>query len=168
MGDSVLDKAKLRLDALEKEAADLRAFIKMYVKLSATDRFPAPMAKNVDKDISVSGSDLLWAVDNDQFSSRDEIVQAARDVLRKIAPRPMLIGDLYDALRDRGIKISGKNPKGNLSAKLAPPDDIVYVKNEGWYYRPDENGGTAGSSDANTGSVSGAPGVLNPNPSPFG
>lgn len=163
MSDIVLDKAKLRLEALEKEADELRRFIRMYVKLSGSS-FEARLATPA----IAPGNATFYGggPEASDFSSRDEIVSAAREVLKTISPRPMQIGDLFDALIDRGIKISGKNPKGNLSAKLAPPDDIVYVKDEGWYYRPNENSGSAEPEETNTGSVSGASGVQNPQPSP--
>lgn len=147
MNESVLDKAKLRLQAIEQEAEDLRAFVRMYAKLAGhADHAEAPR-ENPTKTSVFGGSSLLGA--SREFSSRDEIVGAAREVLKQVHPRPLMIGDLFDALQDRGIKISGNNPKGNLSAKLSQPNDIVYVRDEGWYYQPqrDEASDTQSGTD---------------------
>jgi len=130
MDESVLDKAKLRLDAIEREADELRAFIRMYVKLAEPQHLAKPVAAEHIK------SDLKFYGGGDAFSTRHEIIEAARDILKRVHPRPLIISDLFQALVDRGIKINGQNPKGNLSAKLSQPEDIVYVKDEGWYYRP--------------------------------
>lgn len=80
----------------------------------------------------------------------------------------MHINALYNALVSRGVRISGKNPKANLSAKLSPPSDIVFVRNEGWYCRTDENGGSVGPSEAKAEDAGGTFGFLNPNPASKG
>jgi hypothetical protein len=137
MEDTVLHKAKSRLDALEREAADLRMFIEMYVKLSEPNSDMSCLRK-IDENHSVVRHAYYidsFAIEN-AYSSRDQIVSAAREVLKHAYPKPLSIAELFRVLSESGIKISGQNPKGNLSAKLAAPDDIVYVRDEGWYYRP--------------------------------
>lgn len=134
MEESVLDKAKLRLQAIEREADDLRLFIRMFAKLSEPPQQDRPALEVKRRPIE----DVPAPVSARDFSSRDEIVGASREILRQVHPRPLAISDLFKALIDRGIRISGNNPKGNLSAKLSQPADIVYVRDEGWYYRPQE------------------------------
>lgn len=133
MSDHVLEKAKLRLDALEQEAAELRTFIRMYTKLAGnsggSDSEPRKRAASPDSNGHAQSA-------SERYSTRDEIVSAAREVLRAHAPEALHINKLYDALVAKGIRISGRNPKGNLSAKLAPPADLVYVRDRGWVYRP--------------------------------
>lgn len=137
MQDPVLHKAKLRLQALEREAADLRMFIDMYVRLSKPSS-DIPCCNTLAG--GQRGLLKAWHIDTlileDGYSSRDQIVSAAREVLKQAYPQPLSIAELFRVLSESGIKISGQNPKGNLSAKLAAPDDIVYVRDEGWYYRP--------------------------------
>ncbi len=116
---------------------ELRAFIRTYEKLSGesvTDVVYAPaVATPVVKQKFYGGGSV------EQFSSRDEIVEAARAVLKNAYPRPMVIGDLYDEVVRMGIRISGNNPKGNFSAKLSPPKDLEFVRDEGRYYRPEKD-----------------------------
>lgn len=140
MTDSVLDIAKLRLEAIESEANELRSFIRMYVKLDNAKTMPAPM--------KYAGGGMpapaKWkrvgthpdATSGTDVSPKEEIIDVVRHILKQVHPRPLLIGDLFEAVLSRGVNIGGQNPKGNLSAKLAPVEDIVYIKDEGWYYRP--------------------------------
>lgn len=137
MEESVLHKARSRLEALEREAADLRMFIDMYVKLSS-------LRSGACTSMKIIGSQSCFLVEplfkdcliEAEYSSKDQIVSAAREALKRAYPNPLSIAELFRVLSEGGIKISGQNPKGNLSAKLAAPDDIVYVRDEGWYYRP--------------------------------
>lgn len=46
------------------------------------------------------------------------ILSQAADVLRKNG-KPMLAAEIFDGVTRTGIKIGGKNPKGNLTAKFA-------------------------------------------------
>lgn len=147
MDESVLDKAKLRLQAVEREAEELRAFIVMFEKLSGP--LPQPVLDDQASEVKFYGGSA------ELFSSRDQIINTSREILQQVSPRPLIIGDLFQALIDRGVKIGGNSPKGNLSAKLSQADDIVYVKDEGWYYRPqkDEPPDSKLGSTASEGSV---------------
>ncbi|MGD1926528.1 MAG: hypothetical protein ACFB03_20450 [Paracoccaceae bacterium] len=147
MRDPVLDKAHLRLEELEKEASEIRTFIRMYTRFSdqGLATMERPLETKSAKPTETTKSlrpQFASQTEPHRFSTRDEIVEAARKVLREAHPEPVLIGDLYETLLRRGVRISGKNPKGNLSAKLAPPDDIVFVRDKGWYFRPKKNEGS--------------------------
>lgn len=157
MEDSVVDKARLLLDQKEREAAELRQFIRTYERLSGTS-VALP---------TVNVADGSEPATDSEFSTKEEIIEAARTVLTECAPSPMHISDLYDRVVDMGIRVPGQNPKGNLSAKLAPPKDLVYVRNEGWYYRP-RNEAAAAASKANTDSVGPTAGVHVLNPAQHG
>ncbi|MGB0508339.1 MAG: hypothetical protein ACPGGK_19300, partial [Pikeienuella sp.] len=100
------------------------------------------------------------------ISSREEIIEAARQVLKKSYPFPMPIGVIFEKITSSGIRIGGKQPKGNLSAKLSLPEDLIYVKDEGWYYQPTENGGDAQPSEAKAEVTTNDLGFLDPQPSP--
>lgn len=156
----ILDKARLKLDTLEREVEELRAFIKTYNML----------VKSTNNDSVSSKKPNIHLFKKIKISSlpnpRLEIIAAAREALRAASPSPILIGDLYDRLVVKGLNIGGKNPKGNLSAKLSQPTDLVYVKNEGWYYRPAENEEAVTSSDAKVERAEDSSDFLNPKPSP--
>lgn len=121
------ERALARLAEIEKleaelgeEKRELLLFIKMY------DRFEAPF----------TGADVLAAnrdddVDERPFATKEEIAQTVREILRG-ETEPMHIGFLYKKVTERGLRITGQSPKGNLSAKLAPFDDIIYVRDKGW------------------------------------
>jgi len=154
MEDHVRQKAESKLADLLREADEVRSFIEMYDRLSAGADMPEPSPKAV----SVTSRELI--------SSRQEIIEASRAVLKASHPSPMLIGDIYDEITSNGIKIGGKSPKGNLSAKLSQPDDLIYVKDKGWYYQPTENEVDAPASEAKAGDARNVPGFLQLQPSP--
>lgn len=135
MADTVVDKARLRLEAIEREANELRQFIRMYERLAGDTDATGPRPADISVDTSASQPEI-----DQEFSTKEEIVDAARAVLKEVAPAPMHISELFDRVLAMDIRIPGKNPKGNLSAKLAPPDDLVYVRKEGWYYWPKNEG----------------------------
>jgi hypothetical protein len=64
-------------------------------------------------------------------SSSDEVADQVRTILHR-TQEPLSISKLYDEVIAAGLVIGGKNPKSNLSAKLAPYDDIIYIKDKGW------------------------------------
>lgn len=143
MSDTVLDIAKLRLEALENEANELRSFIRMYIRLGGSNTMPAPRHRGAGLPSAMptrQRSNFAGhnAPQSDDPSPKEAIIDVVRAVLKQVHPRPLLIGDLFEAVIARGVNIGGQNPKGNLSAKLAPIDDIIYIKDEGWYYRPKE------------------------------
>lgn len=70
-------------------------------------------------------------VGNGEHSSADEIASCVRGILTA-AGEPLDISQLYDEVLKAGLTIGGRNPKGNLSAKLAPYDDIMFIKGKGW------------------------------------
>jgi hypothetical protein len=125
--ENVLSKAKSKLLALEGEMNELRAFIRTYEKLSSG----VDKAEVQQRDTEHESNEVAQ-----EFSSKEEIVNAARMVLSERFPRPMNISDLYQEVTNIGIRVSGLKPKMNFSAKLSTADDIHYVQNEGWYYRP--------------------------------
>lgn len=130
--DDIIQKVKERLLELEAESVELRGFLRTYDKLSAKLLEKKPKVTTPTRQVMFFGG-------GEGVSSKEAIVTAARAVLRDSHPNPVLIGDLYESLVSKGLNIGGKNPKGNLSAKLAPSDDLIYVKDEGWYYRPQRN-----------------------------
>jgi hypothetical protein len=59
----------------------------------------------------------------------------AEKILRE-AKRPMKTGELYEALKARGVEVPGKIPQNNLSAHLAHHKDIfVNDGRNGWSLR---------------------------------
>lgn len=154
MEDGIRDKAESKLARLEREADEIRAFLRVYDELSDGTN-PAQPADDAAVEEPIV-----------EASSRDEIIAASRDVLRDHYPNPVKIGVIYDLITAQGIKIRGKQPKGNLSAKLSQPADLVYVKDEGWYYRPTENEGGAPPSEAKVGNAASIPDFLRLQPSP--
>ncbi len=155
MVDHVIDKARLRLEELEREAAEIRTFIRMYSKFSGPTATVGPKPSGHEQG---NGSVLNVARPSGDFNTRDEIVNAAREVLKAHAPEAIHISQLYETLVASGIRINGRNPKGNLSAKLAPPPDLVYVKDRGWIYRPEKDEALAEQS-ARASSVTGEAGT---------
>lgn len=141
--DDVIQRAKERLRAIEAESIELRSFLRTYEKLAAEiSPMGAGVARGimqVAKPVSSATTRFYGGGDGEFVSSKDEIIQAARRILRGAYPEPVAIGELYEKITKSGLVIGGKNPKGNLSAKLAPPDDIFYVKDEGWFCRPQKN-----------------------------
>lgn len=119
MSETPKDMALQRLAELDAEARNLREFVALYERLeieALVMRGPPP------------------APPPGEFATKGEIAAAVRDILRG-ETQPMHISFLYKQVTARGLRISGKNPKGNLSAKLAPFRDIVYVKDKGWLLR---------------------------------
>lgn len=164
------DRAIARLAEIQKEAAELDRFIRMY------DIF--------DNKEDVTGSSLppappvqlpVGVPSDDGFATKEEIAEAVRDILRGETV-PMHINFLYKLVTERGLRISGQNPKGNLSAKLAPFDDIIYVKEKhqsGWILKqnnPAKRDEAPNSDELNDASNRGNGGdyrshpLLNPNP----
>lgn len=111
---------KLRNETLEeiernnRRNADLQTFLRVLDEKTVLEDEPASKGK---PEIA--------------FSTAQEIATAVRQVLT-VNPGPMHISKLYEALLTMGLRISGQNPKANLSAKLSPYDDIIYIKDQGW------------------------------------
>ncbi len=65
---------------------------------------------------------------------------AVRDILNDNR-KPTPFSELYDALIRRGIVISGKDPRANLSQKLSSSDEFMGRRGVGWWFTgplPDE------------------------------
>ena len=52
--------------------------------------------------------------------------------------RPMPLGDLYQSLVRAGVKVGGKDPRSNLSAKLSGLDGFESIPGKGWIVRNEE------------------------------
>lgn len=151
--DTVVEKAKKRLAEMEAEISELNSFLRTYAKLEGSNtpsdvsppRIPpaaqtpkVPTLPVIPNAGVVNGERIVgkFIPKAEILSSKDEIVEAARSVLKANYPNSMHITDLYNEVVNLGIKIGGQNPKGNFSAKLAPPDDLKYIKDRGWIYEP--------------------------------
>lgn len=144
------DRALAQLAELEAKAEELRQFIDLYDELDSNE---APQlivclqgdADSIDIDEScyrrthravrnrrvVRNADSGQFVFKNDYSTKEEIAESVRDILHD-ETEPMHINQLFRLVIERGIRINGQNPKGNLSAKMAPLRDIIYVKDKGW------------------------------------
>ena len=136
MTRSKRDAAVDRLAQLEAEARRLRVFIEMY------DALPDDDVESADRPSERAENKPPSQQTESEFSSNEEIIAAVRNILDG-ETQPMHINFLYKLVTQRGIRVSGRNPKGNLSAKLAPYKDIVYIRDRGWIIKgPEQNNGT--------------------------
>jgi len=62
-------------------------------------------------------------------SSTDIILKEAADVLRQKG-KPMSASEIFDIITRRGVRIAGKSPKGNLTAKFALKRDTFVLNKE--------------------------------------
>ena len=123
MAQSPRERAVARLEEISEEARKLRLFIEIYDQLDIGNDSPAAQVYRAAAAASIR--------EDERFATKEEIYQAVQEILHG-ETEPMHIGHLYKLVTSRGLRISGQNPKGNLSAKLAPCKDVVYVKDQGW------------------------------------
>ena len=72
-----------------------------------------------------------------QNPKKEDVAEAAIEVIRK-NEEPMTRDQLFDALKSRGINISGKNPPVVLQTMLwRMQDRIVHLKGHGYWPRED-------------------------------
>lgn len=108
MSDSVIEAARNRTEVIRGEIAELEGFIKSYEKIAhiigqKTKAKPTPHRK---------------------------LVEMAVGILKQHQPRSTR--DLYDLLTDQGAIVNGRNPVGNLGAKLSQSPELRNVIGKGW------------------------------------
>jgi hypothetical protein len=127
MSQTPKERAREQLAFYEREAEKLRFFIELYDLLEGTP--PEPDMATVGGSVPMQAVMKPESAQEAPFATSDEIVEAVREIL-KGETEPMHISYLYKLVTAKGLRISGQNPKGNLSAKLAPYKNVVkYVRN---------------------------------------
>jgi len=132
------DRAIAEMAELREKLGKLEAFVEVYDELQAEDE---DETVHLDVPLVAESKQLGQCVTlsaETPFASKEQIWDAVRDILRD-ETEPMHISYLYKLVTARGLRITGQNPKGNLSAKLAPLDDVIYVKDRGWVLRANMN-----------------------------
>ena len=105
MKNLVLEKALTRRAELVKKLAEIDRFIKTYNTLNKADSQDQPKAKG-------------WA---GRTSDTQVILDAVADILSKESP--LKPADIVSRLKHLDIRIEGKNPANNISAKLSGAKD---------------------------------------------
>lgn len=131
MTQSPKDRAVERLVEIEAQAKQLRQFIKLYDELAGSN---VDVSVDMHIDMHVNSSPST----SPSFATKEEIWDAVRDILRD-ETEPMHISYLFKLVTTRGLRIGGQKPKSNLSAKLAPLNDVIYLKDKGWILRQNMN-----------------------------
>lgn len=153
--------AKLRADLQEIES-----FIKVHQRLSAAATKPTPQPPVIQSPVVAKQAESAQQTKPTPVA---DILQAAREILRAKG-KPMLVGDLYDALAAKGVVIGGKNPRNNLGAKLAGAADLKTRRGVGWFFKKGNGAGVQGPAPLRVSPEGGAglPGVAVTRPVPVG
>ncbi|MER9800073.1 hypothetical protein NKJ36_23540 [Mesorhizobium sp. M0142] len=123
--DALILKAQDRIRYHEAEAKRWRDFVATAEALIADEK-PASLARAEPRPFrEVSAFDLHYAT---QSSATGEILKEAQAILED-RKAPMPAAEIYEMLVRRGIKIAGKSPKGNLTAKFSTRRDIFTFDN---------------------------------------
>ena len=142
MPPDILAVAKSRVSDLEAELADLHAFLRTYVKLTATaesrplaspsPRRPAPPSQGT-------------------ASKRQQIEDAAAAVLG--VRQPLEVPDILRLITEMGVDVGGQKPDKNLSSYLSRSQRFVIRRKDGGWFLADkrnsapEGGNPAGADD---------------------
>jgi hypothetical protein len=118
MDNGPLNKALAKLEWHRGEITRLEQFIATYREFELETDSP-------------SDGEGAGAVDlvSEAPTSTAKVLQEAEDVLRH-SSGPMAAADIFNALVRRGIKIVGKNPQGNMTAKFATRRNVFAYDSE--------------------------------------
>jgi hypothetical protein len=124
-------KAQILADA-ERKAAEIDADMAALQKLG--DKYGLDfVARSPDGDLmAVEGK--VMHVPPGAGKSLYSIVKTAGEAMIRNAHKPMELGEIYDALIQRGIIIGGKNPKNLLSAYLGQNPNLRSTP-KGWWLK---------------------------------
>ena len=172
-----IQKAKELIAWHESEATRLRQLVEMieigFSELQKTSVMPVEFGATAPTE-RVSTEPVIRTASRLDFKSSPTslILTEAEDLLR-IEGKPTSASDIYEKLIRRGIKISGQNPKGNLTAKFATKKDIFsYDKDSGlwslieWINKTKTNEPSSKALDdgSKLGSIEGAKSFFDPKP----
>jgi hypothetical protein len=116
----------------ESEIARLRDFIATANALIDQSTFPHSPSIAPAAAVPPDTSRVSISRYSTQTSTTGEILKEAQSILQE-RQAPMLAAEIYEILVRRGVKIGGKSPKGNLTAKFSTQRDIFH------FNRPDGN-----------------------------
>lgn len=121
MRPNLLRRARERIEALKQELEELEQLVALTEKLSP--------ALGIEED----EGDVENAIDRP--TPQGELHEMVRKLLRKEGQH-VPTATLYQLLVGEGAVIGGKNPIGNLGAKLNNSPDLENVKGKGWWFKP--------------------------------
>jgi len=143
MANELIQKALERIKFHESEIARLHQFIATAEEIAggtvtsqSNAIFPTYDANGNPSSTETAFSGEIITVWSPSSSPTATIIAEAVDVFQSVK-KPVPAAFVYDRLVRRGIKIAGKNPRGNLTAKFATRKDIFcYDKDTGlWTLR---------------------------------
>jgi hypothetical protein len=119
-------RALEKIELLKKEIQELEDFVSLYDKVS---RVLGPEAAEAS-----SSNEIQNALEKP--TPQSELCELARDALNK-ERRPLTTAELHRILTEQGAVIGGKNPVGNLGAKLSSAPFLKNTKGVGWWFKED-------------------------------
>lgn len=136
MNNDPIKIAKSKIAFHEQEIVKLRQFLEMAESLLQSEAASGRLTKAEDNAVAKkeTATDSLQNISPSgelKASSRSAILKESEDYLRQKG-RPVPASEIYDVITRRGIRISGQNPRGNLTAKFATAKDrFLYDKETG-------------------------------------
>lgn len=132
--DKILQKALRQRESLRKQLTEIEGFIRTFKRLAAGDENlaaglvppPSPAVKNYLREFANS------AVAKSSPIALIEV--SVRNFLTHIG-RPASTIEIIDRIAPDEVKIGGKQPRWNLSAKLSRMPDIISIEGHGWWFK---------------------------------
>ena len=116
-------RAMERIELLRQEIQELEDFVFLYEKVShALGSEPT----------EAGAAEIENALEKP--TPQSELHELARKALRR-ENRPLTTAELFGILAEQGAVVGGKNPIGNLGAKLNYAGDLKNTKGLGWWFR---------------------------------
>jgi len=156
MSANPIEVALAKISFHEAEATRLKKFVEdARALLSEAGTTPQPQPALSSSSASVPGSGTTITAPSIGSPSPTALVLDESEAILREANRPMLAADIYEKLIRRGVRINGKNPKGNLTAKFSTKRGIFHLNKETklwslteWANKPRENEPPEGGSES--------------------
>lgn len=127
MSTNPLKAVELRIAELRKELEVLENFVQAYSGVTAL-----PLEQE-EPDARTHGAMFASEGAVIAFTPTREIIRMAEELLAETG-HPLPAAKIYDTLYMRGMRLKGKNPKGNLTARFSVRRDIFhYDKDTGMW-----------------------------------
>ena len=119
--DDIILKAQSRLKEIEAEAQKLRNFLEVAESLSSAPPRPVVKPELVKTHRAPAPGSLVY-----------QTAEAARSAI-VAAGQPVLLRDLVECVRARGVAVSGQSPTATLSARLSNSKQFISRRTAGWW-----------------------------------
>jgi hypothetical protein len=132
--DPVFEKAQKRLEEIEREAQEIKLFLKLHQKFSEQDG-PKPITATMRLPVAYANAGRVAEGRPTRNLPKHKMADVVRKVLVEERRKPMTRTELVDALEMKGIPVAGTDPSKALGTILWRLRD-QFVNLTGWGYWP--------------------------------